>query len=88
MDLRTARRCGFPCLVATSQPVELKQGTKQCWQGAEHEREATQLPDPNPRDVVMLLRSTADRRANPVSDQPDAHVNGVLTTARMPVGQP
>lgn len=88
MDLRTARRCGWPCFVATRQPVRLRQGTKQCRQGAKHEGKAAQLADPDPCDVVMLLRCTVGGRADPVSDLPDAHVDGVLATAGMQVAQP
>lgn len=53
-----------------------------------HEGKAAQLADPDPCDVVMLVRCTVGRRANPVSDVPDAHVNGVLTTAGMQDAQP
>lgn len=53
-----------------------------------HEGKAAQLADPHPGDVVMLIRCTVGRRANPVANLPDAHVNGVLTTAGMQVAQP
>jgi len=48
-----------------------------------HEGKAAQLADPDPCDVVVLVRCAVGGRANPVSNVPDAHVNGVLTTAGM-----
>lgn len=67
---------------------ELRQRTDHCRQDAVREGKAAQLADPDPCDVVMLVRCTVGRRADPVSDVPDAHVNGVLTTAGMQDAQP
>lgn len=53
-----------------------------------HEGKAAQLADPDPCDVVMLVGCTVGRRANPFSNLPDAHVNGVRTTAGMQDAQP
>jgi hypothetical protein len=53
-----------------------------------HEGKAAQFADPDPCDVVMLVGRAVGRRANPVSNLPDAHVHGVLTTAGMQDAQP
>lgn len=52
------------------------------------EGKAAQLADPDPGDVVMLVRCIVGGSANPVSNLPDAHLNGVLTAAGMQVAHP
>lgn len=61
---------------------------EQCRQGAKHEAKVAQFADPDPCDVVVLIRCTVNRGADPVSDVPDADVDGVLATAGMQVAQP
>jgi hypothetical protein len=46
-------------------------------------------PDRSAMRLFVLRRDeVAGRRAHPVSNVPDAHVNGVFTTAGMPVAHP